>query len=150
MSAPVLTPMRRPSPEELALIHLSPLSRRFALAAMGYLVAGAALGVLPSVGEVPPLLVKAHIHLLTLGFFTFLIYGLAYHMLPRFQGRVLRQGVLTWGHELFAHLGLGVQTVGWVGNWPLVAAVGGVFSWLGFLAFTLAVWPLLSPRAGGG
>jgi len=51
---------------------------------LNLLIGSAVAGILPLLPDAmrSAYHLKAHIHFLTLGFFTFMIYGLGYHMLP--------------------------------------------------------------------
>ena len=126
--------------------HFSPDNRFCVLAAMAYLMlAGLGLalnGTLLTHGPARPVA----LHLMTVGFMIFLIYGLGAHMLPRFTGNPMRQGVWPWLQMGFAHAGL----AGYVGGFLLqahrLAAAGGVLIWLSLLVFTLRVLPVLWAR----
>lgn len=147
-TCPAQPPQRPPSTEELALIHMDPRSRRLILGAMVYLFLGGLLGgihPLLSPAWIPVFYLKVHVHLLTLGFFTMLIYGMTYHMLPRFCGTSLPAGGLTRSHEVMAHLGLWLQCGGWLGANPTLTSMGAGISLLAFLLFTIALWPMLRP-----
>ena len=63
----------------------------------------------------------AHMHMLLLGFVTMMIYGVAYHVVPRFVGfRLHRPDAAQW-HWWSANVGLALMVVAFVG---LYAAVG--------------------------
>ena len=60
-----------------------------------------------------------HLHLMILGFVVMMIFGVAYHVLPRFSGNVLWSQKLGWAHFACAQLGL----VGMIGSWVMHAQV---------------------------
>lgn len=78
----------------------------FIFAGLAYLVVGVTLGALFIVfPELRPLS-TAHAHLNLVGFVTFLIFGVAYHILPRFRGRPLHSEPLAWWQFWLANIGL--------------------------------------------
>ena len=128
---------------------LGPGSRAAILAAMGYLlVAGGFLpfGGLFAEGGMRPL----PLHLFTVGFMTFLVYGLAEHMLPRFTGNPIRGGAWSLGQQGLAHLGLWLLLTGFALGQPALTLPGAVLLWLSLLLFALRLWPVLWPRDTGG
>jgi glutaredoxin len=92
----------------------------------------------------------APLHLFTLGFLVFMVYGLGEHMLPRFTGNPIRLGALAWTQLGCAHAGvLGLALGLWLGV-HLLAVLGVLFAWSGLLLFTLRIWPVLwSGRPSG-
>lgn len=120
-------------------------SRAAVLSAIVYLIAAgaflAAHGSLFIEGPARP----AAVHLFTLGFLTFLIYGLGEHMLPRFTGRPIRLGTLAWAQLALAHLGVWLFAGGMWFNAPRAALAGMVLAWFAFLVFAVRLWPVLWP-----
>jgi glutaredoxin len=125
---------------------LEPSSRVAVLSALAYLlIAGAFLaarGTLFVDGPVRP----AAIHVFTLGFLVFLVYGLGEHMLPRFTGRPIRLGALAWTQLALAHAGVWLFAGGiWLG--VRSAALAGMgLAWAALLVFTVRLWPVLWPH----
>ncbi len=78
----------------------------FIFTGIAYLVIGVTLGVLffiiPETRALRPL----HTHLNLVGFVTFTIFGIAYHILPRFRGRPLYSEKLAWWQFWLANIGL--------------------------------------------
>lgn len=127
---------------------LSPASRAAILAAMAYLfIAGGFLpfGGLFGEGSARPL----PLHLFTVGFMTFLVYGLAEHMLPRFTGNPIRGGAWSLGQQGLAHLGLWLLLTGFGLDRQGLSVAGAALLWLSLLVFALRLWPVLWPRRGG-
>jgi glutaredoxin len=126
----------------------SPDNRGFILAAQVYLMlAGLGLlmnGSLLSDNAARP----AFLHLFTLGFMLFMIYGVAGHMLPRFTGNPIREGAWPWLQMGLAHAGVGGYVVGYLIGWHGLIVTGAVLAWSAFMIFTLRVWPVLWGKDG--
>ncbi|MDA8095840.1 MAG: thioredoxin family protein [Betaproteobacteria bacterium] len=124
----------------------SPDNRFFVLASMVYLmIAGLGLainGTLLTDGPARPVA----LHLMTVGFMIFLIYGLGAHMLPRFTGNPIRQGVWPWLQMGFAHAGLMGYVGGFLFQVHRLAVAGGCLIWLSLFVFTVRVLPVLWRR----
>ena len=123
----------------------SPDNRGFILAAQIYLMlAGLGLlmnGSLLSDDAARP----AFLHLFTLGFMLFMIYGLAGHMLPRFTGNPIREDAWPWLQMGLAHGGAIGYAVGYLAGWHALIVVGAVLAWLSLAIFAFRVWPVLWP-----
>lgn len=78
----------------------------FIFTGMAYLVVGIVLGVLFIVKPSTLALRTVHVHLNLVGFVMFLIFGVAYHILPRFRGRPLHSEKLAWAQLWTANVGL--------------------------------------------
>jgi cbb3-type cytochrome oxidase subunit 1 len=55
-----------------------------------------------------------HVHLNLLGWMSMMIFGVAYHILPRFSGRPLWSDTLSMVHLWLANIGLVGMSAGWV------------------------------------
>ncbi len=89
----------------------------------------------------------AFLHLFTLGFLLFMIYGLGAHMLPRFTGNPLVEGsTWSWVQMGLAHVGVTAYAVGYFAGWQALTLGGAVFAWCSLLIFLLRVWPVLWPN----
>lgn len=108
----------------------------FILAGLVYLVVGVTLGILFLVlPDLRPLR-TVHAHLNLVGFMTFFVFGVAYHILPRFRGRPLYSESLAWLQFWLANVGLlGLMVlmgIGAFGGFPglvaLMAAFGAVLA----------------------
>ncbi|MDP2879413.1 MAG: thioredoxin family protein [Sulfuricella sp.] len=123
----------------------SPDNRGFILAAQAYLML-AGLGLLLNGSFLSDNAARpAFLHLFTLGFMLFMIYGLASHMLPRFTGNPIREGVWPWLQMGLAHCGVIGHAVGYLAGWHTLIVVGAVLTWLSLAAFAFRVWPVLWP-----
>ena len=83
------------------------------------------------------------------GAVTLLIYGMAYHMLPRFAGRPLRSERLAEGQSWAAMVGVATVLPGCLGlrgdvpGAAAIVAAGGVLQWLSALVFIYLAIDLL-------
>ena len=121
---------------------LAATSRAAIAAAVVYLVlAGAALpaGGWFAGGPAHP----AALHLFTLGFLTFFLYGLGEHMLPRFTGHPLPMGIWSWMQQGVAHAGVLTFALGHIAGWPWLAVAGSAAAWVALALFTGRMAPLL-------
>ena len=88
----------------------------------------------------------AHVHMNLLGFVTMMIYGVGYHVLPRFSGHPLHSKTLGAVHWWVSNLGLALMVAGFIivphsgvgGRATLVA--GGTLSALGAFAVIYNIW----------
>ena len=78
----------------------------FIFAGITYLVIGVTLGVLFFIIPATRVLNIVHAHLNLVGFVTFFIFGVAYHILPRFRGKPLYSDKLAWWQFWLANIGL--------------------------------------------
>ena len=87
----------------------------FLYMSLTYLAAGAILGVvmifMPSTtGAV----YRAHGHVNLVGWVSMMIFGVAYHILPRFSGRPVKYPKLIWPHFWLTNVGLVGMGTAWV------------------------------------
>jgi cbb3-type cytochrome oxidase subunit 1 len=81
-----------------------------------------------------------------LGFVTMMIYGVAYHVIPRFAGAPLRSQREATVHWWMSNVGLALMVAGFAlraGGLPegtTVLALGGVLSALGAYLFVFLIW----------
>ena len=87
------------------------------------------------------------------GWTTLLIYGMAYHMLPRFAGHALRRMRLAAAQSWMAIGGIVLVGVGWIGVVAalpfaqLVLVTGGVLQLCAAVLFALLIGELLDRKA---
>lgn len=124
----------------------SPENRRLVISAQIYLMlAGLGLvvdGSLLSDGASRP----AFLHLFTLGFMLFMIYGLGAHMLPRFTGNPLPETRWSLLQTGLAHIGAMAYAIGYFAGWAALTLGGAAAAWAALLIFTVRVWPVLWPQ----
>lgn len=78
----------------------------FIYSGMVYLVIGTILGALFYIAPGTQRLYTVHAHINLVGFVIFLIFGIGYHILPRFRGRPLHSERLAWFQLWVANVGL--------------------------------------------
>lgn len=100
--------------------------RYFIKSALIYLTLGITMGIW--LGFSPGAIVyrPAHVHLNLLGFTSMVIFGVAYHVIPRFTGNPLHSRRLAAIHWWASNAGLVVLTTGFIFN-PWNASMGGAF-----------------------
>ena len=115
---------------------MSPTTIRFLKIGMAYFVLGALLGALLAVPFTRDLLYRApgaqwrlaHTHLNLAGFVSMIIFGIAYHILPRFAGKPLHSEAWAAAHFWIASL----STAGMVAGFLVPAAA--ILLWTGSVA----------------
>ena len=125
----------------------------FLKASLTWLVAGVTLGMGMAVH--PPLLVyrSAHIHLLLLGFVTGMIFGVGYHVFPRFAGGRLRSPGLVLAHWWLANGGVAAMAAAFVlrgggtSGSPALLGAGGAAAAIGAYLFAYNIWRTLDAVA---
>jgi len=115
---------------------MSATTIRFIKVGMAYFVLGALLGTLLAVPVTRDLLYKAqgaqwrlaHTHLNLAGFVIMFIFGIAYHVLPRFAGKPLRSEAWASAHFWIATLATAGMVIGFI------APAAVLFLWVGSVA----------------
>ena len=104
----------------------------------------------------------AHVHANLLGFVSMMIFGVAYHVVPRFTGSPLHSRRLGPVHLVAANLGLALLVAGWIVRvWAFAAGealvrAGGAASAVGVGLFIYNIWrtlgasPAPAPRRAPG
>ncbi len=91
-----------------------------------------------------------HAELNLWGWVTLLIYGMAYHMMPRFSGQPLRRPRLAEAQSWLAIAGVALASVGWLAGTTdlslLIRAGGGVIQLIAAILFAWMIGELLIPR----
>jgi cbb3-type cytochrome oxidase subunit 1 len=126
--------------------------KAFLKASLTWLALGVTLGVCMAV--YPPWIVyrPAHLHMNLLGFVAMMIYGVAYHVVPRFTGHPLHSRRLGGTQWWISNVGLALMVVGLVLRVQLalgvvVLAVGGTLAAIGAYAFIYNLWRTIDGRA---
>ena len=129
-----------------------PRNRWFIAAALAYALLGGLLGLawLLDPGALPPLALRAHAHLMLVGFVGMMIFGVALHVLPRFTGRALFSERAADGQFWLANGGLLAMVGGWLLSVPSLASTGALALWLAFAVFALNVAATVRPWARRG
>jgi hypothetical protein len=127
---------------------------RFIRSSLFWLAVGVLLGV--GLALWPRLLVyrAAHMHANLLGFVSMMIFGVAYHVLPRFVGRPLYSRRVAVVHLWIANAGLALLVGGWMlrphlagGTYALHS--GAVVTAVGAFCFIINIWRTLGAAGGG-
>lgn len=112
------------------------LASRLALTtALLWFLTASLVGLLLGLGLLPYTWRPAHAHMQLLGFVSLMIYGVAYHALPRFRGVVFRRAGVALLQVALANLGLLGMALAWGLN--LGPSVWGFFAGVSFLAGAL-------------
>ena len=128
---------------------MDPVVRRFIKMSLAWLAVGVSLGVVMAV--LPAWAARyrtAHLHVNLVGFVAMMIFGVAYHVMPRFSGNPLHHPRLAVAHFWLANVGLSVLAVGFVARahggraWPMLLA-GGLAIATGSYAFIYNIWRTL-------
>ncbi|HEX7117940.1 MAG TPA: hypothetical protein VF212_04095 [Longimicrobiales bacterium] len=130
---------------------MEPFVRRFVRASLVWLGVGVLIGVSMAFWPVAVVYRPAHVHANLLGFVSMMIFGVAYHVIPRFSGRPLHNVSLGAAHLWAANVGLALMVGGWIarahGFAPGTAAlrIGAATSALGVALFIYNIWRTLGP-----
>lgn len=123
--------------------------RKFIKSSMAWLTLGVTLGAAMAVRPAWILYRPAHLHMLTLGFVAMMIFGVGYHVIPRFVGHPLVSRRLPVLHWWASNVGLALMATGFVLRVHIgsaaspVLATGGVLSALGAYTFAWVIWRTL-------
>jgi cytochrome c oxidase cbb3-type subunit 1 len=80
--------------------------RMFIISSVIYLLIGTLIGVTMASHALNPMFRFIHIHLNLFGFMAMMVFGVAYHILPRFMGKALKYPKLVPVHYFAANIGL--------------------------------------------
>ena len=131
-------------------------ARAFFKASLTWLGIGVTLGVGMAVHPAWIIYRPAHVHMNLLGFVTMMIYGVAYHVIPRFSGHPLHNRRLAGWHWWISNSGLALFVLGFLAVPHLgpraagLLGVGGVLSALGAYSFIYNIWRTLDAPARAG
>ncbi len=132
---------------------MDPFVRRFIRASVIWLGVGVIIGVLMAFWPRALAYRPAHMHANLLGFVSMMIFGVAYHVLPRFSGAPLHNPRLAGLHLWVANIGLTLMVGGWIGRvWWRGAGegalrAGAVASAVGAAFFIFNIWRTLDAAA---
>jgi cbb3-type cytochrome oxidase subunit 1 len=135
-------------------------AKAFVKASVVWLALGVTFGVAMAAHPVWGVYRTAHLHMTLLGFVTMMIYGVAYHVLPRFTGHPLWSRRLGGWHWWLSNAGLTLMVAGFILRIDLamgaqtatvILTSGGVLSTAGAYAFVLNIWRTIDgPGANAG
>ena len=127
--------------------------KAFLKASLTWLGLGVTLGVGMALSPALVVYRPAHMHMNLLGFVTMMIFGVAYHVIPRFTGHPLHDRRLARWHWWISNAGLAVLACGFAAAPHLgrtaapMLAGGGVLSALGAYCFIYNLWHTIDGRA---
>ena len=129
--------------------------KSFLKAGLFWLIVGGAAGLAMAVRPTWTVYRAAHTHMMLLGFVTMMIFGVGYHVIPRFVGVPLRDRRAPDIHWWLANAGLAVMVAGFAlrangrasGTWVL--SLGGTLSGTGMLVFAIIIWRTLAGSPPG-
>lgn len=128
--------------------------KAFVKASLAWLALAVTLGVCMAAHPVWIVYRPAHLHMALLGFVTMMIYGVAYHVIPRFSGFALHGRRAAGIHWYLSNVGLALMATGFVlrphgfGASTPVLVAGGTLSALGAYTFAYVLWRTMDGPAG--
>jgi cbb3-type cytochrome oxidase subunit 1 len=130
------------------------LVRAFIKASVTWLALGVMVGVAMGIHPTWTVYRTAHMHIMLLGFVAMMIFGVAYHVIPRFAGHPLHDRRAALAHWWLANTGLTAMVIGFVGRANAASgataaiSAGGVLSGIGAYVFAYLVWQTIDgPRS---
>jgi cbb3-type cytochrome oxidase subunit 1 len=120
--------------------------KAFLKASLAWLALGVTAGVAMAAHPAWTVYRAAHVHMVLLGFVTMMIYGVAYHVVPRFAGAALHSRRAAGWHWWASNAGLALMVAGFAARaagraaGAAVLATGGTLSALGAYAFVYVLW----------
>ena len=131
--------------------------KAFLKASLGWLAAGVSLGLAMAIHPAWAVYRTAHLHMNLLGFVGMMIFGVAYHVIPRFTGHPLHSHRLAGVQWWLANVGLALFVAGFVmlphtmfgTTARLVVAGGGALSAAAAYIFVYNIWRTIDGAAAG-
>lgn len=128
-------------------------ARCFVKGSLIYLAIGVVLGVMMAAhGDWTPLLGRTHNHFNLVGFVCFMIFGVGYHILPRFTGRPLHSAKLADLHLWLANIGLIGMSIFWILDagfeqyvFEFLAVLFSIILGISMIVFIYNMWKSLIP-----
>lgn len=126
--------------------------RAFIKASVVWLALGILVGIAMAVHPVWTVYRAAHVHMMVFGFVTMMIFGVAYHVLPRFTGNPLHNRGAAGTHFYLANAGLVLMVAGFAlraNASPIATAllgIGGALAGAGAYIFAYLVWRTVDGR----
>ncbi|HEX6040006.1 cbb3-type cytochrome c oxidase subunit I [Longimicrobium sp.] len=132
---------------------MDPFVRRFIRASLVWLGVGVVIGVMMALRPAWIAFRTAHMHANLLGFVSMMIFGVAYHVIPRFSGHPLHSRALASAHVWIANAGLAGMVSGFIVRVYVASAgaallgTGALLSATGAFLFIYNVWRTMdAPR----
>jgi cbb3-type cytochrome oxidase subunit 1 len=95
---------------------------------------------------------RVHVHILLLGFMAMMIYGVGYHILPRFMGRPVYSARLGNAQVWLANITLIGLSLSWIlevsqgGIWHNFAILFGIGQAISIFLFIINLWMSMIPQ----
>jgi cbb3-type cytochrome oxidase subunit 1 len=128
-------------------------AKAFVKSSLIYLGIGTILGVWMVVDpDIRFSLTRVHVHILLLGFVGMMIYGVGYHILPRFMGRPVYSHRLGNAQAWLANITLVGLSVCWIleasqdGIWHSFAILSGLGQGVTIFLFIINLWKSMVPN----
>src|SRR5262245_25097976 len=125
---------------------MEPFVRLFIRSSLVWFGVGVSIGLWMVLDPNAVIYRPAHMHANLLGFVSMMIFGVAYHVLPRFGGAPLRSRQAATAHLILANAGLANMVAGWFvrpamgAEGQVFLALGGLLSALGAFLFIGNIW----------
>ncbi|MGQ9777750.1 MAG: cbb3-type cytochrome c oxidase subunit I [Thermodesulfobacteriota bacterium] len=128
-------------------------AKSFVKASLIYLAIGAITGfLLIALPDTRFILTRVHTHINLLGFMAMMIYGVGYHILPRFMGRPLYSPRMANIHVWLANMTLIGLSISWIlessigGIWYILAILFGLGQVISIFIFIINLWNSMKPQ----
>src|SRR4030042_3388352 len=128
-------------------------AKAFVKASLIYLGIGAILGVLMVIWpDIRFTISRVHVHTLRLGFMAMMIYGVGYHILPRFMGRPIYSHRLGNAQVWVANISLIGLSISWIleniqgGGWHYFALLFSLGPGVVIFIFIFNLWKSMIPQ----
>ena len=132
-------------------------AKAFIKASLTYLGIGTLLGVLMVIWpDIRFTFSRIHVHILLLGFMAMMIYGVGYHILPRFMGRPVYSHRLGNVQVWLANITLLGLSISWIleatvgGFWHYLAVLFGMGQGAAIFVFIVNLWKSIIPQQAAG
>ncbi len=127
-------------------------AKAFIKSSLIYLSIGTILGILMVLSpDIRFILTRVHVHILLLGFVAMMIYGVGYHILPRFMGRPVYSHRLGNVQVWLANITLIGLSLSWVmetsqgGIWNVLAILFAIGQGVSIFLFIINLWMSMMP-----
>ena len=130
---------------------MEPFVRRFVRASLAWLALGITLGLAMAAHPAWIIYRPAHVHMNLVGFVSMMIFGVAYHVMPRFSGHQLASRTLPESHWWISNAGLAGMVIGFLlqphasRHGMACLVIGGVLETVGAYLFVYNIWRTVSP-----
>ncbi|OGP79165.1 MAG: hypothetical protein A2V86_10660 [Deltaproteobacteria bacterium RBG_16_49_23] len=131
-------------------------AKAFVKAGLIYLGMGTIMGICMVVWpDIRFTITRVHVHTLLLGFMAMMIYGVGYHILPRFMGRPVYSHRLGNAQVWFANISLIGLSISWIleaslgGVWHTLAILFGLGQGVSIFLFIINLWKSMTPQTSG-